>query len=138
MKKKILLFSFLFLSLISCSNTDNENSATIDTTKIISTWNLQSATLNGDEVDSSYKIEFTSNNGTKFYYLNPTSNTTYGPDTIETGTYTIVNNTLTVTWTGSDPGLATAKYDILELTSNKLKIKSVITGEGTLIETYTK
>lgn len=41
-------------------------------------------------------------------------------------------------WDSYDPGHETSQYQILELTSTKLIIKSVIPGEGTLIETYTK
>lgn len=131
MKKSILLFAFVTFYLFSCSSSDSE--ASIDTTQLVGTWMLESATINGEKVSSSYKIQFTSVKRAKFYYLNPTSNTTFGPDTIENGDYTLNNNSLNITWDES----GSSQYQILELTSSKLKIKSVDFGE-TLIEVYTK
>ncbi len=136
MKKTILLFVLLLFTLFSCSNNDNETtSPTIDTTKLTGTWLLDNAKLDGENVSSSYKIELTSDNIANFYYQNKTSNTTYDPDTIETGPYLLNNTTLKISWYGSG---STTTYQIAELTSTKLILKSVITGEGTLVETYTK
>jgi hypothetical protein len=42
--------------------------------KRFGTWLLESATIDGEEVGSSYKIQFTSVQRAKFYYQNPTSN----------------------------------------------------------------
>jgi len=132
MKKSILLFVFLTFSLFSCSSSDDNNSS-IDSAQLVGTWLLESATIDGEEVGSSYKIQFTSAERAKFYYRNPTSNTTFGPDIIENGNYTLNNNSLKIFW---DEG-GSSQYQILELTSSKLKLKSVDFGE-TLIEVYTK
>jgi hypothetical protein len=136
MKKSILLLAFVTFSLFSCSSSDS--GASIDTTQLVGTWLLDNAKLNGEDVDSSYKIQFTSAERAKFYYLNPTSNTTFGPDIIENGDYSLNGNSFTIIWDDSDPGNETTEYQILELTPTKLKIKSIISGEGTLIETYLK
>ena len=132
MKKNILLIAFVTLLLSSCSSSD-DNNFSIDTSKLNGTWLLESATIGGEEVGSSYKIQFTSTERAKFYYLNPTSNTTFGPDTIENGDYSLTNNTLNISW---DEG-GSSQYQILELTTTKLKLKSFDLGE-TLIEVYTK
>lgn len=137
MKKSILLFAFLTFALFSCSNNNNDTatSPTVDISKLSGTWLLDNAKLDGENVSSSYKIELTSDNIANFYYKNKTSNTTYGPDTIETGPYLLNNTTLKISWYGSG---TTTTYQISELTAAKLILKSVIPGEGTLIETYTK
>ena len=136
MKKSILLLAFVTFSLFSCSSSDS--GVTIDKTQLAGTWLLDNAKLNGEDVDSSYKIQFTTALRAKFYYLNPTSNTTFGPDIIENGDYSLSGDSYTIIWDSADPGNETTQYQILELTSTKLKIKSIISGEGTLIETYLK
>lgn len=135
MKKFILLFVFITFSLFSCSDSDNETK-TIDKNRLIATWLLDNAKLDGDEVSSSYKIQFTSDNRAKFYYRNPTSNTTFGPDIIEDGDFTAKDVNLTVMWDSYDPGNENTQFEIIELTVSKLILKSVIPGEGTLVETY--
>lgn len=134
MKKSIFLFALV--TSFSCSNNDDNNS-TIDTTQLVGTWLLDNAKLDGEDVDSSYKVQFTSAERAKFYYKNPISNTTFGPDIIENGDYSLNGNSFTVSWDDSDPGNETDNFQILELTSTKLKVKST-DDEGTLIETYTK
>lgn len=134
MKKSIFLFALV--TSFSCSNNDDNNS-TIDTTQLVGTWLLDNAKLDEEDVDSSYKVQFTSAERAKFYYKNPTSNTTFGPDIIENGDYSLNGNSFTVSWDDSDPGNETDNFQILELTSTKLKVKST-DDEGTLIETYTK
>ncbi len=136
MKKSILFFTFLTFYLFSCSSSDDNNSS-IDTNQLVGTWLLESAKLDGEEVGSSYKVQFTSAKKAKFYYKNPTSNTTFGPDIIDNGNYSLNGNSFTITWDDSDPGNETDTFQILELTSTKLKVKSS-DDEGTLIETYTK
>jgi hypothetical protein len=136
MKNYTLLLILFASTFFSCSSSDS--GASIDTTQLVGTWLLDNAKLNGEDVDSSYKIQFTSAERAKFYYLNPTSNTTFGPDIIENGDYVLNGNSFTITWDNSDPGNETTQYQILELTPTKLKIKSLISGEGTLIEVYTK
>lgn len=136
MKNSILLFAFTALSLLSCSD-DSDSNTSIDATQLVGTWMLESATIDGEEVGSSYKIEFTPTERAKFYYRNPISNTTFGPDIIENGDYSLNNNSLRITWDDSDPGNETSTFQILELTSSRLKFKSIQDGE-TLIETYTR
>lgn len=131
MKKTILSSAFVLFTLFSCSSSDD--GATIDSSELVGTWMLESATINGEEVGSSYKIQFTSAQRAKFYYQNPTSNTTFGPDIIENGDYTLNNNSLNIAWDES----GSSQYQVLELTSSKLKMKSVDAGE-TLIEVYSK
>lgn len=136
MKKSIILLVIVPFFLFSCSSSDS--GAIVDTSKLVGSWLLDNAKLNGKDVGSSYKILFTSALRAKFYYLNPTSNTTFGPDTIENGNYSINGNSVKVTWESADPGNETTNYQILELTATTLKIESVIPNEGTLIETYLK
>lgn len=139
MKKSILIIAFVVSSFYSCSNSESvDDSKTIDINQLVGTWNLQSAKLNGEAVSSSYKIQFTSAKRAKFYYRNPTSSTTFGPDIIEQGDYTVTGTSLNITWDESDLGLEVGRYTIQELTSSQLQLKSVITGEGTLTETYIK
>jgi len=139
MKKSILIIAFVVSSFYSCSNSESvDDSKTIDINQLVGTWNLQSAKLNGEAVSSSYKIQFTSAKRAKFYYRNPTSSTTFGPDIIEQGDYTVTGTSLNITWDESDVGLEVGRYTIQELTSSQLQLKSIITGEGTLIETYIK
>lgn len=134
MKKICILLTISMFIFLSCSNNEEDNSTSINNVELINTWLLEKALLDGSTVSSSYKIQFTSTNRAKFYYKNPTSNTTFGPDIIENGNYTLNDSNLSISWDGS----ITSKYQILELTSSKLKLKSTIPGEGTLIETYTK
>lgn len=131
MKKSILLFAFLTFSLFSCSSDSNSDSnPNINANQIIGTWILQSATINGEEVGSSDEIEFTNTQRAFFTYYNFGTN---GEDITENGDYSISGNTLNIQWDLS----GSTQYQILELTSSKLKIKSVDSGE-TLIEVYTK
>lgn len=133
MKKSILLFALLTFSLFSCSNNDNDTttSPTVDISKLAGTWLLDNAKLDGEKVSSSFKIELTSDNTTTFYYLFPGDT----KPTTESGVYLTSNENLKISWYGSG---TTSTYQILELTSTKLILKSIIPGEGTLLETYTK
>lgn len=133
MKKSILLFAFVTFSLFSCSSSDDNNSS-IDTTQLVGTWLLESATLDGDEVGSSDEARFTSNGRAFYTYYNFGTN---GQDITENADYSLNGNTITVTYDDADPGNETDTFQILELTSSKLKVKST-DSEGTLIEIYTK
>ena len=133
MKKSILLFAFVTFSLFSCSSSDDNNSS-IDTTQLVGTWLLESAKLDGDEVGSSDEANFTSNGRVFYTYYNFGTN---GQDITENADYTLNGNTITVTYDDADPGNETDTFQILELTSSKLKLKST-DSEGTLIEIYTK
>jgi hypothetical protein len=132
MKKSILLFAFVTFSLFSCSSSDNNSS--IDTTKLVGTWLLESAKLDGEEFGSSDEVQFTSNNRAFYTYYNFGAN---GQDITENADYSLNGNTITVTYDNADPGNETDTFQILELTSTKLKVKST-DSEGTLIETYIK
>ncbi len=133
MKKSILLFALLTFLLFSCSNNDNDTttSPTVDISKLAGTWLLDNAKLDGKEVSSSYKIELTADNTTSFYYLFPGDTKTI----TESGVYLTSNKTLKISWYGSG---TTSTYQISELTSVKLVLKSIIPNEGTLVETYKK
>ncbi|PKH68907.1 hypothetical protein CXF59_01115 [Flavobacterium sp. ALD4] len=138
MKNIIVLIAVTLLTFSCSTSDDNMDIASINKTQLEATWLLNTAELNGQTVSSSYKIEFNPLARTKFYYKNPTSNTTFGPDAIENGAYTLTDNVLKVTWDSSDPVNEITQYQIIELSSSKLILKSVISGEGTLVETYTK
>lgn len=133
MKKSILIFAFLIFTLFSCSNNDNDSttSSTVDVSKLSGTWLLDNAKLDGENVSSSFKIDLNSDNTTTYYYLFPGDT----KPVTEAGIYLISNEALKISWYGSG---TTTIYQILELTSTKLILKSVIPGEGTLVETYTK
>lgn len=133
MKKSILLFAFTTLFLFSCSS-DSDNNSTVDTSQIVGVWFLESATIDGEEVGSSDEIEFTSNQRAFFTYYNFGSN---GQDITEIGDYSISGTTLTISWDDSDPGNDALIFQILELTSSRLKLRSNVDGD-ILIETYTK
>jgi hypothetical protein len=133
MKKSILLFAFTTLFFISCSS-DSDNNSTIDTSQIVGVWFLESATIDGEEVGSSDEIEFKSNQRAFFTYYNFGSN---GQDITESGDYSVGGSTLTISWDDSDPGNETLIFQILELTSSRLKLRSNVDGD-ILIETYTK
>jgi hypothetical protein len=135
MKKIIVLLTFSIFILFSCSSSNEENNTSINTNELVNTWLLKQALLNGNNTDSSNEIRFTTDKKVFFTYYNYGSN---GQNITETGNYTINGNIIIINWDSADPGLETANYDILELTSSKLVLKSVISGEGTLIETYTK
>ena len=133
MKKTILLFAFVTYTLFSCSSSDDNNSS-IDTTQLVGTWFLESAKLDGEEVGSSDKVQFSSTNRAYFTYFGYGNN---GSDITDNANYYISNNNITVSWDDPEPGNETDTFQILELTSTKLKVKST-DDEGTLIETYTK
>ena len=135
MKRIIISLMFSLFTLFSCSSGDSDNSTSVNTSELVDTWLLKQALLNGKDVGSSNEIRFTNEKRAFFTYYKYGSN---GQDITETGTYSISGNTMIITWDTADPGLETAKYDILELTSSKLILKSVISGEGTLVETYSK
>lgn len=80
---------------------------------------LDNAKLDGEDVDSSYKVQFTSAERAKFYYKNPTSNTTFGPDIIDNGDYSLIGNNITVIWDNPDPGNETDTYQIVRVNSRK-------------------
>ena len=129
---KILL---VLLILTSCSSSDDNNNS--EETSILGTWLGVSSTFNGNNsgVPDNNIVKFTSNNRTEFIYEGFGSN---GADIAETGSWTKSGNTLTITWDDADAGFETYVLSITELSSNSLTWKTVISGEGTLIETFQK
>jgi hypothetical protein len=132
MKKTILLFAFISISFISCSSSDDAIS--IDSEQLVGNWFLQSATIDGEEVGSSDEIEFTSNQRAFITYYNFGSN---GQDITDSADYSINGNNIVLTWDDPEPGDETFTYEILELTSTTLKVKS-FDGVDTVIEIYNK
>lgn len=134
MKKIIILLTFSIFTLFSCSSNDEDNSTSINSSKLADTWYLKQALLDGKVVGSSNEIRFTTDKRAFFTYYKLGGN---GQDIIETGDYSITGNTILITWDSSDPGNETDTFQILELTSEKLIVKSS-DDEGTLVETYMK
>jgi len=132
-KSYFFIGAFLFLlTSISCSSSDD--SPSIDTEQLVGTWLLESAKIDGEEVGSSDEVRFTSNERAYYTYYDFG---TGGEDIIEDADYSLSGNSITVTWDDSDPGNESDTFQILELTSTKLKLKSTEDGE-TLIEIYNK
>lgn len=129
----VLLIALMILS--SCSNDDNNDNAT--EASIIGTWNGVSSTFNGENtgIPDNSIVKFTSDNKTEFIYEGFGNS---GEDITETGSWTLNGNTLTITWTDSDPGLETYILTINELTETSLKWETTITGEGILKETFNR
>ena len=119
----------------SCSSNDDDISA--EDSSIIGTWNGISSTFNGESsgVPDNNIVKFTSDNKTEFTYSGFGNN---GEDIIETGTWAKSGNTLTVTWDESDEGLETYVLTIIEVSGTTLTWETVISGEGTLSETFQK
>jgi hypothetical protein len=134
MKKSILLLAFLAFSLFSCSSNDDNNTPSVDASKLVGTWLLESAKLDGDAVGSSDKIRFTSNNRAFYTYFKYGDK---GDDITNDASYLLEGNVMTVSWDDPEPGNETDTFQILELTSTKLTVKST-DEEGTLIEVYIK
>jgi hypothetical protein len=134
MKKTILLFAFISISFLSCTSSDDAIS--IDSEQLIGTWFLQSTTINGEVLNSSDEIdlEFTSNQRAFFTYYNYGSN---GQDFTDSADYSLNGNNIIFTWDDPEPGNETFTYEILELTSTTLKVKS-FDGVDTVIEIYNK
>ena len=131
--KKVFLLLAISSILLGCST--DESQPQVDTTKLVGTWYLESAIIDGDEVSSSDEVRFTPNGRVYYTYYDFGAN---GQDIIESGNYYLHERILTVEADNSDLGNEITSYTILELTESKLKLKSVIAGEGTLIETYQK
>ena len=127
MKKYLLVLSFLIFA--SCSNSDSAR-LSIQSSDLVGTWDLQSANLNGEKVDSYYKIQFIKPNRVQYYYVRG--------KVPERGDYFTEGNVLTILWDNSDPGLEVYKTEIQELTDTKLQMKTVIPDEGVLIEVYVR
>lgn len=129
----VLLIALMILS--SCSNDDNNDNAT--EASIIGSWNGVSSTFNGENtgIPDNSIVKFTSDNKTEFIYEGFGNS---GEDITETGSWTLNGNTLTITWTDSDPGLETYILTINELTETSLKWETTITGEGILKETFNR
>lgn len=125
----------VLLLITSCSSSDDNNNS--EETSIIGTWTGVSSTFNGNDsgVPDSNIVKFTSNNKTEFIYEGFGSN---GADVTETGSWIKNGNTLTITWNEADAGLETYVLTITQLTNSSLTWKTVISGEGTLVESFKK
>jgi hypothetical protein len=123
------------LILTSCSSSDDNNNS--EEGSIIGTWIGVSSTFNGNNsgVPDNNIVKFTSNNRAEFIYEGFGSN---GSDITETGSWAISGTTLTITWDEADAGSETYVLTITELSSTSLSWETVITGEGTLVETFRK
>ncbi|MDH7444693.1 lipocalin family protein [Aquimarina sp. 2201CG14-23] len=135
MKRPRLIFMILSMTLIACSSDDDNNLENNQGVELTGIWIKQSSLLNGNQVTSQDIVEFTSDNKTIFTYKSSGAN---GADVLETGKWSKNNNDLTVTWDDADPGSEVYELEITELTETTLKWSTVISGEGTLVETFTK
>lgn len=133
--KKIVLIAFVLVVFISCSSDDN--SVGSNNNLIVGTWTGVSSIWNGNDlgVPDSNIVIFTSNNRTEFIYQGFGNN---GEDISEFGSWTKVQNIITITWDESDIGEETTIFQIEELTESNLRWLENVEGEGTLIETYQK
>lgn len=134
MKKiNLLLTIILGITIFSCSSDDND--ANENNSNLIGTWYGISSTLNGNNsgIPDNSTLKFTSDNRVEFIYGGFGNN---GEDISEFGNWTENGNTLTITWDNSDPNLENYVLEILELNESTLKWQTEITGEGTLIETF--
>jgi hypothetical protein len=131
MKKSVFLLIFVSFLILSCSSDDDSS---VDTTQLVGIWYLESAELDGVEVGSSDELEFTSNGRAYFTYYDFW---TAGQNITDNANYSLNNNSIVITWDEPEPGDETDTFQILELTSTILKVKST-DEEGTLIEIYTK
>ena len=123
------------LLLSSCSNSDDGISS--GEGSIIGTWHGVSSTFNDNNIGipDNNIVKFTSNNRTEFVYEGFGNN---GEDISELGTWAKSGNTLTIEWDGADSGLGIYVLTITELSSTTLTWQTVLSGEGTLVETFKK
>lgn len=132
-KLNLLLLVILGTTFFSCSSSDSDENGNIS--KIIGTWYGISSTFNGNNsgVPDNSIVIFTSNNRVEFIYEGFGNN---GEDISEYGNWSIIGNTLTITWDDSDPTLENYVLEIVELNQSTLKWQTEIAGGGTLIETF--
>ena len=123
------------LILTSCSSSDDGISS--EEGSIIGTWYGVSSTFNDNNIGipDNNIVKFTSNNRTEFVYEGFGNN---GEDISELGTWAKSGNTLTIEWDGADSGLGIYVLTITELSSTTLTWQTVLSGEGTLVETFKK
>ncbi len=131
----ILMIAIVSATLLACSSDDDNNSENNQEVALIGTWIKQTSLLNGNQVTSQDIVEFTSDNRTIFTYKSSGAN---GADVLETGKWSKDNNNLIITWDDADQGSEVYKLEITELTETTLKWNTIISGEGTLVETFTK
>lgn len=134
-KLNLLLTIILGITILSCSSDDENSNGNYS--DLIGTWYGISSTFNGNNagIPDNSIVKFTSDNRVEFIYEGFGNN---GEDISEFGDWTENGNTLTITWEDSDPGLENYVLEILELNESTLKWQTEITGEGTLIETFSK
>jgi hypothetical protein len=133
--KTILFISIIVMStLMSCSECD-EPRYEADINKLYGVWILQKSTLNGEEIVSQSKVEFTTEAIVKFTYNGEGTN---GEDIIDNGLFSIFERTLIINWENNISGNDVTKYYILELTDTKLKWQVVVPHVGNHIEYFTR
>lgn len=134
-KLNLLLTIILGITILACSSDDSDDNG--NNSNLIGTWYGISSTFNGNNsgIPDNSILKFTSDNRVEFIYEGFGNN---GEDISEFGDWTENGNTLTITWDDSDPGLENYVLEILELNESTLKWQTEITGEGTLIETFSK
>jgi hypothetical protein len=134
-KLKLLLTIILGITILSCSSDDeNSNEKNSD---LIGTWYGISSTFNGNNegIPDNSILKFTTDNRVEFIYEGFGNN---GENISELGDWTENRTTLIIVWDDSDIGLENYVLEILELNDSTLKWKTEITGQGTLIETFSK
>ena len=134
MKKSIILFTLITIILFSCSKND-DNPTTIPLGSIIGKWDLKSKTI-GSTIIPLYPCEELYNQYQFFEnftaiedegYTNAGTSCTHFT---YNETYSITNNKLTIIETSSNGQYVYEyRYNILELTSTKLKLKIYYTNE---------
>ena len=140
MKKSILLLALSISTLFSCSKSD-DNTSTPTLSSIVGKWDLK-AKMTGTTVVALYPCEEQYNQYQFFENLSAiedegyTNGGTSCTHYTYNETYTIANNKLTIIETSSNGQYVYEyRFNILELTSTKLKLKLFYTNEkhnGTL------
>lgn len=106
------------LSTVNCSNNDDNESTeqTVTQNNILGKWYSDSS--NPDNIN----LEFLSSGRVTFTYIG-------SPNVIESGDWSISNNTLKIHWDSADPGHENWSAEILNLTNSQLKWKEKIDGQ---------
>lgn len=136
MKQMKLIYKLLIVLTLftSCSSDDDNNNEETDG-DLVGTWIGVSSTFNGNNfgVPDNNIVILTSDNRAEFVYEGFGNN---GEDISEFGDWSKNGNTLTINWDDADPGLDNYILTITELTESSLQWETVISGEGTLTETF--
>jgi hypothetical protein len=134
MSKIVFGLIIIIGSFTSCSSDDSDEASDGN---LVGTWIGVSSSINGVDlgVPANNIVQFSANNRVEFIYEGFGIN---GQDISEVGDWSLNGNTLTITWDVADPGLRNYVLTITELTENSLKWETVISGEGTLKESFNR